>query len=63
MWPRGQRIMWQGWVLLNISHHPAKFDGHRHYAREDILFFICDLTWQTHVLRESRDIMGEFISS
>ena len=63
MWPRGQRIMWHyGWVSLIISLHPAKFGGHNCCAREEISFFVCHVTSRNFIIRDSCDIMGEFLS-
>ena len=59
MWPRGQRVMWHYvWVSL-IMLHPAKFGGHRHCSREEILFFVFHITSCHFVVRESCDIMDE----
>ena len=63
MWPRSHRDMWHGCASLIISLHPAKFDGHRYCAREQILFFVCHATSRDFVVRESCDIMDEFSSS
>ena len=63
MWPRGQRIMWHyGWVSLITSLHPAKFGGHKRCAREEISFFVCHVTSRDFIIRDSCDIMGEFLS-
>ena len=57
MWPRGQK------VPCIVSIHSAKFGGHRHYAREEISFFVCHVILRDFVVRESCDIIGEFSSS
>ena len=48
------------WFSFMISHHPAKFGGHRLCRRGDNLFFICHLTSWDHMVGGSCDIMGKF---
>ena len=50
-------------VPLIISNHPVKFGGNKRRARVDILFLVCHVTSRVYVVRESRDIVGEFPSS
>ena len=49
------------WFPFIISHHPAKFDGHRPCRIGDI-FFICHVTSYDHMVGGSCDIMVEFPS-
>ena len=58
---RGERVVWHyGWSPLIINLHPAKFDGHRNCAREEISFFVCHVTPLDFVVRQSYDIMCAF---
>ena len=37
------------WELLTVFHHPAKFGGHWHYGRGDVIILICHLILQYHL--------------
>ena len=51
------------WVPLIVSFHTANIGGHRLCAREEISFFVCHVTAHDFVVRDSYNIMGEFLSS
>ena len=36
-----------------VSHHLAKFDGHRHCISTDIMVLFCDVISQDHVVNGS----------
>ena len=50
-------------VPLIISLHPAKFGGHRRCTREEISSFVSHVTARDFMVRESFDIMVEFLLS
>ena len=42
-----------------MSHHPAKFDVHRHCGSEDIMALVCHMILQNHVTKGSCDFMDK----
>ena len=50
MWPKG-RVTWVGGP--KVSHHCVKFCGHRHCDSGIILFLVCHLISQDHVIKRS----------
>ena len=62
-WPLDKRFMGlYAWFLFIISHHPAKFGGHRSCRRKYILFFLFHVLSCGNMVGESCDIMGKFSS-
>ena len=45
--------------ILNVSHHLAKFGGHTHCGREDIMDLVCHVALQDRETKESRDLWGD----
>ena len=41
-----------------MSHHPAKFGGHRHYSSGDIMVLVFHLIFQYHVIKGLSNFMG-----
>ena len=41
------------WELLIVCYHHAKFGGHRHSGRGDIMYLICRVISQDHAIRGS----------
>ena len=60
-WPLDKRFMrLYAWFLFIISHHPAKFGGHRSCRRKYIFFFLFHVLSCGSMVGESCDIMGKF---
>ena len=36
-----------------MSHYPTKFDGPRHFGSKDIIFLVCHVIIQDHVIKGS----------
>ena len=45
--------MWYGWELVIVSQYLAKFSGHTHCGRGDVISLVCYLILQNHVTKES----------
>ena len=41
-----------------ISHIPAKFGGHKYRGSEDIIFLVCHVISQDHVIKRYSNVMG-----
>ena len=41
-----------------MSHHPAKFSGHRHSGGGDVMVLVCHVISQDHLIKKSSDFMG-----
>ena len=57
-WPRVQWVLWlDGLKFLIVSHHFAKFCGHRPCGNSDTAVKIVYMTLQDHVVKGSGDFM------
>ena len=55
--------MWlYGLEPLKLSHHPAKFGGHRHCDHGDMIL-ICHVISQNHVIKDQYNYVGKSLSS
>ena len=53
--------MWlYGYELLTVGHHPAKFIGHGHCGKGDIVILVCHVILQDYLIKEPYDIMEGF---
>ena len=43
---------------LNISHHRARFDGHGHFCKGDIMVLVCYVILEDHVIKELCDCIA-----
>ena len=51
-----------GWKPLKVSHHPAKFGGHRLCGIRDIMVLVCHMISQDHKIKGLCDSMGIILS-
>ena len=42
-----------------VSHHLAKFVGHKHYGSRGMALSICHVICQDHALKDSCDLVGD----
>ena len=42
---------------MKVSYHRAKFSGHRHSGRGNIMVFICHVTLQDHTIKALHDFL------
>ena len=55
-----QRVIWLYYCeLLNVSHHPTKFGGHRDSASGDLIVLVCHVILLDHVIKELCDFVVE----
>ena len=47
-----------GWQSLVVSHHLVMYSGHWSSASRDMIYLICPIISQDHVIKESSDLMG-----
>ena len=56
--PRDQRALWLYRLMrIEVSCHPAKFDGHRNCDRGDIKILVCHVILQGHVIKSLYNLM------
>ena len=41
-----------------VSHHPAKFTGHKYCCNEDVVVLVCKVILQDHVTKGSGNFMA-----
>ena len=47
------------WELLIVCHNPAKFGGHKHCGSRSIMFLVCHVISQDHVIKGLCDFMDK----
>ena len=47
---------------LKVCHHPNKFGGHRHCGSKDIIYLVCHVICEKHVIKEPCNFMVAIIT-